>query len=84
MSVISRQKDGSAAIVVNKKNSLSESAGNKVRGRIAVPVLQNIPSRPRVRTNKVLAVRQQLAEGRYDLDGHLDDTIDCLLESLIA
>ena len=84
MSVISRQKDGYAAIVVNKENSLSESAGNKVRGRIAVPVLQNIPSRPRVRMDKVLAVQQQLAEGRYDLDEHLDATLDCLLESLIA
>ena len=84
MSVTSRQKDRSAAIVVNKVNSLSESVGNKARGRIAVPALQNILSRPRVRKDKVLAVQQQLAEGRYDLDEHLDATLDCLLESLIA
>jgi hypothetical protein len=84
MSVISRQKDVSAAIVVNKENSLSESVCNKARGRIAVPVLQNIPLRPRVRKDKVLALQQQLAEGRYDLNEHLDATLGCLLESLIA
>jgi hypothetical protein len=82
MSVISWQKDGTAAIVVNKENSLSESAGNKARGRIAIPVLQNIPSRPRVRKDKVLAVQQQLAEGRYDLDEGLDAVVESLLVNL--
>ena len=88
MSVISWQKDGTAAIVVNKENSLSESAGNKARGkargRIAIPVLQNIPSRPRVRKDKVLAVQQQLAEGRYDLNEGLDTVVESLLMNLTS
>ena len=82
MSVISRQKDGTAAIIENTENSLSESARYKARGRIAVTVLQNIPSRPRVRKDKVLAVQQQLAEGRYDLDEHLDAVLDRILEDV--
>ena len=65
MSDLSRQNDGTAAIIVNTENSLSQSAGYKASGRIAVPVLQNIPSRPRVHKEKVLAVKQQLVEGRY-------------------
>jgi hypothetical protein len=85
MSVLSRPKDGTAAIIENTENSLSESAGYKARGRIAAPVLQNIPSRPRgVRKDKVLAVQQQLAEGRYDLDEHLDAVLDRLLEDVTA
>jgi hypothetical protein len=41
--------------------------------------MQNTPSPLRIRKKKVLAVRQQLAEGRYDLDEHLDSAIDRLL-----
>jgi len=82
MSVISRQKDGATAVLENTENSLSESAGYKARGRIAAPVLQNIPSRSRVRKDKVLAVQQQLAKGRYDLDERLDAVLDRLLEDV--
>jgi len=79
MSILSRQKDGAAAIVEKKGNFLSESAGNEARWRIAAPVLQDIPSRLRVHKMKVLAVRQQLAEGRYDLDERLDAVVESLL-----
>jgi hypothetical protein len=41
--------------------------------------LQNIPSLPSGRKEKILAVRQQLAEGRYDLDEGLDAVVDSLL-----
>jgi hypothetical protein len=81
-SVINQQKDGTGAIIENTENSLSEIAGYKARGRIAAPVLQNIPSRPRVHKDKVLAVQQQLAEGRYDLDECLDALLDRLLEDV--
>ena len=79
MSVLSWQKDESTAIVENTENPLSEGAGNKARGRIIAPAMQNAPSLPRIRKRKVLAVRQQLAEGRYDLDERLDSAVDRLL-----
>ncbi|MHC4539576.1 MAG: hypothetical protein ACYTEK_17390 [Planctomycetota bacterium] len=82
MSVLSRQKGKSAVVLENTEISLSEGAGNKARGRIAAPVLQNIPSRPRVRKDRVLAVQQQLAKGRYDLDEGLDAVVDSLLADL--
>jgi hypothetical protein len=82
MSVISWQKDGAAAIVENTEKPLSESAGNKARGRMTAPVLQNNSSRPRVRKDKVLAVQQQLAEGTYDLNKHVNAALDRLLEAV--
>jgi hypothetical protein len=81
-SVINQQKDGTGAIIENTENSLSEIAGYKARGRIAAPVLQNIPSRPRVRKDKVLAVQQQLAEGTYDLNKSVNAALDRLLEAV--
>jgi hypothetical protein len=84
MSVLSRQKNGTAVIVRNTKIPLCEGVGNRARGRITALATQNTSSLPRTHKKKVLAVRQQLAEGRYDLDKRLDATLDRLLESLIT
>jgi hypothetical protein len=75
MSFLSRQKDESAAIVENTEIPLRKDADNKVRGRITA----NSPSQQQVRQKKVLAVQQQLAEGRYDLDERLDTALERLL-----
>jgi hypothetical protein len=82
MSVLSRQKDGAAAIVENTENPLSEGAGNKTRGRITASTLQNRPSLPRVRKEKVLAIKHQLAKSTYDLDKRLDAAVDRLLAAI--
>jgi anti-sigma28 factor (negative regulator of flagellin synthesis) len=79
MSVLSRQKDESVAIVENTENRLSEGAGNKARGRITAATWQNSPSLPRVREEKILAIRQQLARGTYDLDRRLNAAVHRLL-----
>ena len=47
-------------------------------------VLKRIASLPEVRKEKVLDVRRQLTEGRYDLNGHLDVAVDKFLEQLTA
>lgn len=84
MSVLSRQTDESAAIVENTENLLSESADNKAREEFTTLTLQNSYSLPRVRVEKVLAIKQQLAEGKYDLDERLDVVLDGLLSDLTA
>lgn len=43
-------------------------------------VLRKIASLPEVRREKILDVRRQLTEGRYDLNEHLDIAIDKVLE----
>jgi len=45
-------------------------------------VLKKIASLPEVRQEKVLDVRQQLTEGKYDLNERLDVALDKVLEDL--
>lgn len=45
-------------------------------------VLRRIASLPEVRQEKILNVRRQLTEGRYDLNERLDLAIEKVLENL--
>lgn len=47
-------------------------------------VLKRIASLPEVRRQKVLRLRRQITEGRYDLADRLDMALDKVLEDLIA
>ncbi|MCP4261113.1 MAG: hypothetical protein GY774_26950 [Planctomycetes bacterium] len=47
-------------------------------------VLKKIASLPNGRKEKVLDVRQQLTEGRYELNEYLDVALDKVLEDLTA
>ncbi len=47
-------------------------------------VLKRIASLPEVRKEKVLDVRQQLTEGKYDLNERLEIALDKILEHLTA
>lgn len=81
MSVLSRQKGREAVIVKRTKIFLREGAGDKAKGRMNPPAMQSIPSLRQVHETKVLAVRQQLVEGRYDCDERLDAAVDRLIET---
>jgi anti-sigma28 factor (negative regulator of flagellin synthesis) len=47
-------------------------------------VLKKIASLPEVRQEKVLHLRRQITEGRYDLTQRLDVVLDKVLEDLTA
>lgn len=47
-------------------------------------VLKRIASLPEVRRQKVLHLRRQITEGKYDLSDRLDIALDKVLEDLIA
>ncbi len=47
-------------------------------------VLKKIASLPEVRRQKVLRLRRQITEGRYDLADRLDMAMDKVLEDLIV
>jgi len=47
-------------------------------------VLQKIASLPEVRKDKILNVRRQLTDGKYDLNERLDIALDKVLEDLTA
>jgi hypothetical protein len=46
-------------------------------------VLKKIASLPEVRRQKVLDVRRQLTDGKYDVNSRLDAALDKVLEHLI-
>ena len=82
MLVSSRQKDELSAIPKNVEITLNGGDDNKVRGRINTATSQNIPSLSRVHKEKVLVIRQQLAEGKYDPNERLDTVRDILFAAL--
>ena len=47
-------------------------------------VLKKIASLPEVRKDKILHVRRQLTEGKYDLNERLNVVLDKVLEELTA
>ena len=47
-------------------------------------VLKKIASLPEIRREKVLDVRRQITEGKYDLNQRLDVALDKVLEHLTA
>ena len=47
-------------------------------------VLKNIASLPEIRQEKVLDIRQQITDGKYNLNNRLEITIDKVLEDLIT
>jgi len=67
----------------NKEISVVEIHGRGApRGIIALK-LEKIPSMPRdVRKGKVLAIRQQLAKGKYDINKRLNAVLDKILKNL--
>ncbi|MFH1717947.1 MAG: flagellar biosynthesis anti-sigma factor FlgM [Planctomycetota bacterium] len=47
-------------------------------------VLKKIASLPEIRKEKVLEVRRQLTQGKYDLNGGLDVAVDKVIEHLMT
>ncbi len=47
-------------------------------------VLKKIASLPEIRRDKILTLRRQITEGRYDLTERLDLALDRVLEDLTA
>lgn len=84
MSDLSQQNNGATLMAENTDVSLNWGDGNNARGRIIAPALQTIHSLPPVRKKKILKVRQQLAEGTYDIDKQLNVALDLLIEGIIG
>jgi len=75
MSVLTLFTDGSIAISESITSSIAYAFGNK-RPEITTPMIASLP---KVRRNKVLRLRQQLANGTYDLDERLDAVLERIL-----
>lgn len=69
-------------LVDDDKDLLMEQILENINTTPIGQVLKKIASLPEVRKEKVLDVRQQLTEGKYDLNRRLDVALDKALEDL--
>jgi len=63
---------------------MAKVRGDKIRPGITARVSERIASLPRVRKQKVLTVRRQLAVGKYPINEQLNVALDKLIEDLIT
>ena len=71
-------------VLAPDKDMVMEQILNNINTTPIGQVLRKIASLPEVRKEKVLDVRRQLTEGKYDLDERLDVALDKVLEYLTA
>jgi len=76
--------DLSGQVLTTDKDLMMEQILDNINTTPIGQVLRKIASLPEVRKEKVLGVRRQLTEGKYDLDERLDVALDKVLEHLTA
>ncbi|MBN2180446.1 MAG: flagellar biosynthesis anti-sigma factor FlgM [Sedimentisphaerales bacterium] len=72
------------AKLVPNKDMIMEQILENLNNTPIGQVLQKIASLPEVRRDKILDVRRQLTDGKYDLNERLDIALDKVLEDLTA
>jgi hypothetical protein len=76
------QADPVGEVLATDKDMMMEQILNNINTTPIGQVLRKIASLPEVRKEKVLDVRQQLTEGKYNLDERLDIALEKVLEHL--
>ena len=79
-----RQVDPVGEVLAPDNDMMMEQILDNINTTPIGQVLRKIASLPEVRKEKVLDVRRQLTEGKYDLDERLDVALDKVLEYLTA
>ena len=67
-----------------KKDLIMEQILENLNNTPIGQVIQKIASLPEVRRDKILNVRRQLTDGKYNLNERLDIALDKVLEALTA
>ena len=78
------QADPVGEVLATDKDIMMEQILDNINTTPIGQVLRKIASLPEVRKEKVLDVRQQLTEGKYNLDERLDIALEKVLEHLTA
>ena len=73
---------GRGHLAPDDKDTMMEQILENINTTPIGQLLKKIASLPEVRQEKILDVRQQLTEGKYDLNERLDVAIDRVLEHL--
>ena len=72
-------KDDVNALNENITGTIDYEIGDNLRPAITPPMVKDVVLVKKIRSVKVLRVRQQLAEGTYELDEKLDAVLEDLL-----
>ena len=75
-----RRVNAQGGSLIPEKDLIMEQILENIHTTPIGQVLRRIASLPEVRREKILDVRRQLTEGRYDLNERLDIAIDKVLE----
>jgi len=78
------QVDPVGEVLATDKDMMMEQILDNINTTPIGQVLRKIASLPEVRKEKVLDVRRQLTEGKYNLDERLDVALEKVLEHLTA
>jgi hypothetical protein len=78
------QVDPVEEVLAPDKDMMMEQILDNINTTPIGQVLRKIASLPEVRKEKVLDVRRQLTEGKYDLDERLDVALEKVLEHLTS
>ena len=77
-----RQMDSVDANLAPDEDLIMEQILENINNTPIGQVLKRIASLPEIRREKVLHIRQQLTEGKYNLNKRLDIALDKVLEDL--
>jgi hypothetical protein len=77
-----RQRDYVEANLAPDEDLIMEQILDNINNTPIGQVLKRIASLPEIRREKVLHIRQQLTEGKYNLSQRLDVALDKVLEDL--
>jgi len=78
------QVDPVGEVLAADKDMMMEQILDNINTTPIGQVLRKIASLPEIRKEKVLDVRRQLTEGKYNLDERLDVALEKVLEHLTA
>ena len=79
-----RQMDSVDGDLAPDEDLIMEQILENINNTPVGQVLKRIASLPEIRREKVLGIRQQLTEGKYNLSRRLDIALDKVLEDLTA
>ena len=77
-----RQMDHAGEDIAPDEDLIMEQILENINTTPIGQVLKRIASLPEIRKQKILRVRRQLTEGKYDLNDRLDVALDKVLEDL--
>ena len=82
MSVLAVYKDVLNTIDENTTGTIDYAISDNIRLAITPPMVQKVVLLRKIRSVKVVRIRQQLANGTYDLDERLDAVLERILTDI--